>query len=144
MMNRLWISSRMFARITACRSVSESERERERKKEREREKKHKKRAQRKRDEGDKSREDYSKKEGSDREIGRHCKGENDESNQTGRRTHIFENEIDISIIISSHHIEQANDVLMMIQLLQKHDFTICSLSISRILRTVTEQDKQGQ
>lgn len=53
--------------------------------------------------------------------------------QAVRRTHVFKNEINITIIVSFQHIQKADSVVM-IECLQEHDFAEGSLRIRRILK----------
>jgi hypothetical protein len=50
-------------------------------------------------------------------------------------THIFKNEIYITVVICPKHIQQANDIFMVliVHFLQEHNFSKGSLSVSGIL-----------
>lgn len=54
--------------------------------------------------------------------------------------HIFENEIDITIIVGLQDIQQANDILMVmgIELLQEHDLAKGALCVGRILKGIED------
>lgn len=50
--------------------------------------------------------------------------------------HEVENQIYVSIVLSSDHILQSNDVLMPIQLLQENDLSESPLSVCSILESI--------
>ncbi len=51
-------------------------------------------------------------------------------------THVLENKIDISVIVGFQYVEQFDDILMIVQLLQKHNFPKCPLGVCRILKCI--------
>ena len=52
------------------------------------------------------------------------------------RVHEVEHEINVSVIFSTNHVLQSNDVLVTSQLLQKDNLTECSLGICGVLKGV--------
>jgi hypothetical protein len=50
--------------------------------------------------------------------------------------HEVKNQVDVSVILSSDNILESNDIFVTSQLLQKDDFSECTLCISGVLKSV--------
>ena len=53
-------------------------------------------------------------------------------------THKFKDEVDVVVILGLEDVIQADDVFVVSQLLQEHDFTEGSLSISGVLECIKD------
>lgn len=52
--------------------------------------------------------------------------------------HVVEDEVDVFVVVGLQDVHQLDDILMAIQLLQKHDFSESSLSICSILEGIED------
>lgn len=50
--------------------------------------------------------------------------------------HLVEDKLDVSVIFSPHYIQQPDYIFVSVQILQKHYFPECSLSICSVLKSV--------